>query len=321
MFSNVGRTRPWFVYGSLKPGELGYRRIETLVAESFPAQLDDWQLGLRDGLPAIKEKPSSAVKGFVLEAKPDEADALDTEISSFEYPITQNPRTYKESIATVTTPDGQKLAVKVNAANHPNKSPLETISSGTWSVSDDLLFRHALPVLYDQAHQTEDVYPDSDIPEFWKTYMPLKGTFLNLWTVFERYVAFAQPALQNLPTEDRGDREECECKAGPKMTDHYLALHESDLGTRLLEYVQTLPKERIYLSNKVKRSARTHVPWEQWYTVRNNAAHRGKTAIKDFRIVHNAARGLSEALIALIRLEVPALDEHYESLGIPLHAA
>ena len=316
MFSNVGRTRLWFVYGSLKPGELGFRRIETLVAESFPAQLGGWRLALRDGLPVVVKEPGSTVNGFVLEAKQDHFDALNLGIRSFE-----DPNTYVESVATVATRDSEHLQVRVNAAKHPNKSQLEPVSSGGWSVSDDLLFRHALPVLNQQAHQPEPVYPDSDEMAFWEGYLPLKGTFLNLWTVFERYVAFAQPALQNLPTEDRGDGEECECKAGPKMTDHYLALHESDLGTQLLEYVQTLPRERIYRSDRVKRPVRTSVPWEYWYGVRNNAAHRGKSAIRDVRIVHDAARGLSEALIALLRLEVPALDEHYESLGIPLHAA
>ena len=298
-------TRLWFVYGSLKPGELGYRRIESCIADSFPGQLDGWRLALRDGLPVVTKRPDSTVNGFVLEAKPDQLDALDLSIRSFE-----DPNTYVESIVTVTTPDNEPLQVRVNAAKHPNKSPLEPVASGAWSVSDDLLFHHALPVLYQQAHQPEKVYPDSDEPEFWESYLPLMGTLLNLWTVFERYVAFAQPALQNQSADDLGN------KSGLTMADHYLALHASDLGAELLEHVQTLPTERIYRADRVKRAVRTNVPWELWYTVRNNAAHRGKSAIRDFRIVHDAALGLSEALIALLRLEVPDLNQHYESLGI-----
>ena len=298
-------TRLWFVYGSLKPGELGYRRIESCIADSFPGQLDGWRLALRDGLPVVTTRPDSTVNGFVLEAKPDQLDALDLSIRSFE-----DPNTYVESFATVTTPDNEQRQVRVNAAKHPNKSPLEPVASGAWSVSDDLLFRQALPVLYQQAHQPERVYPDSDEPAFWESYLPLMGTLLNLWAVFERYVAFAQPALQNQTADDAGD------KAGLTMADHYLALHGSDLGAELLEHVQTLPTERIYRADRVKRAVRTNVPWELWYTVRNNAAHRGKSAIRDFRIVHDAALGLSEALIALLRLEVPALNQHYESLGI-----
>jgi len=299
-------TRLWFVYGSLKPGELGYRRIESCIADSFPGQLDGWRLALRDGLPVVTTRPDSTVNGFVLEAKPEQVDALDLSIRSFE-----DPNTYVESVATVTTPDNEPLQVRVNAAKHPNKSPLEPVASGAWSVSDDLLFRHALPVLYQQAHQPERVYPDSDEPEFWESYLPLMGTLLNLWTVFERYVAFAQPALQNQTADELGN------KSGLTMADHYLALHGSDLGSQLLEHVQTLPTERIYSAKGVSRAVRTTVPWETWYTVRNNAAHRGKSALKDFKIVDNAARGLSEALIALLRLEVPLLNEHYESLGIP----
>ncbi len=303
-------TRLWFVYGSLKPGELGYRRIESCIAKSFPGQLDGWRLALRDGLPVVTKQSDSTVNGFVLEAKPDQLDALDLSIRSFE-----DPNTYVESVATVTTPDNEPLQVRVNAAKHPNKSPLEPVASGAWSVSDDLLFRHALPVLYQQAHQPERVYPDSDEAAFWESYLPLMGTLLNLWTVFERYVAFAQPALQNQSADDVGD------KSGLTMADHYLALHGSDLGSQLIEHVRTLPTERVYRADRVRRAVRANVPWELWYTVRNNAAHRGKSAIRDFRIVHDAALGLSEALIALLRLEVPVLNKHYESLGIPHHLA
>ena len=124
-------TRLWFVYGSLKPGELGYRRIESCIAESFPGQLDGWQLALRDGLPVVTPKPGSTVDGFVLEAKPDQLDSLALSIRSFE-----DPEAYVESIATVTTPDNEQLQVRVNAARHPNnKSPLEPLTSGVWSVS------------------------------------------------------------------------------------------------------------------------------------------------------------------------------------------
>ncbi len=80
-------------------------------------------------------------------------------------------------------------------------------------------------------------------------------------------------------------------------------------------------RNAIYRADSVRRAVRANVPWELWYTVRNNAAHRGKSAIRDFRIVHDAALGLSEALIALLRLEVPVLNKHYESLGIPQHSA
>ena len=121
-------TRLWFVYGSLKPGELGYRRIESRIAETFPRQLDGWRLALRDGLPVVTRRPYSTVDGFVLEAKPDQLDALDLSIRSFE-----DPNTYAESIATVKTPDNEHLQVRVNAAKHPNKSPLEPVSSGACS--------------------------------------------------------------------------------------------------------------------------------------------------------------------------------------------
>jgi gamma-glutamylcyclotransferase (GGCT)/AIG2-like uncharacterized protein YtfP len=57
-----------FVYGSLKPGELGFEQIQLLVKNTTGAELHNYGLYVRDGLPVIKPEPTGEiVKGNILE--------------------------------------------------------------------------------------------------------------------------------------------------------------------------------------------------------------------------------------------------------------
>jgi len=56
-----------FVYGSLKPGELGFEQIEAMVSKYSAAELHDFALYVRDGLPIIrKPAPGETVDGVLL---------------------------------------------------------------------------------------------------------------------------------------------------------------------------------------------------------------------------------------------------------------
>ena len=293
----------WFVYGSLKPGELGFRRIQDFVARHEPATLDDHMLAVRDGLPVVIEKPGFTVRGYLLVPLAEHVDDLTAAIASFE-----NPQTYKTDAVTVHTTQFDAIAAFTNKAKYPGHGSPDRINAGVWGVADDLLLRHGLPVLFQQAHGPWLFGHDSEDPAFWKTYLPAMGTVLNLWAVFERYVAFAQPAAIS-PMASVS-------LSPPTMQEHLNALEASDIGARALEQVTHLPKERIFRATSVRRSARQHRPWETWYTVRNNAAHRGKSAFRDAQLVQDTAMGLSEALVALLSEEVPPLGCHYRNLGL-----
>lgn len=297
----------WFVYGSLKPGELGYRRIQHLVAQHEPATLIDHMLAVRDGLPVVIKRPASTVYGYLLVPFADHGDDLAAAIASFE-----DPQTYKTDTVTVHTSQIDATSAFTNTAKYPKHGSPDRVESGVWGVSDDLLFRHGLPVLYNQAHDPWTITPDSELPAFWEAYLPIMGTVLNLWAVFERYVAFAQPAASAPPAFGTLKR--------PTMQEHLNALEASDVGVRALHQVTHLPTERIFRATSARRPARQHRPWETWYTVRNNAAHRGKSAIRDAKLVRDTAMGLSEALIALLSEEVPPLGSHYQNLGLRAQA-
>ena len=85
-----------FVYGSLKPGELGYEQIARFVYEFQIAELDGYSLYVRDGLPLIaKEQFSTGVSGYVLSIKNESVDDFWKLV--FEYEGTTNYK-FQDSI-------------------------------------------------------------------------------------------------------------------------------------------------------------------------------------------------------------------------------
>lgn len=297
--------RVWFVYGSLKPAELGFRQIEHLIDHHGPAQLKGYRLFIRDGLPGIgaNEGGRWTVSGHLLHAKTGQESELASVIERFE-----NPRLYEVQEVEVTNASGTCVQAAANLFKYPGKGNSEPIESLTWSVSDDVYFRYGLPTLFAMAHGSiSGSNGSSNTPDFWEAYLPIMGTFLNLWTVLERYVAFAQPCINLMPSRKRQNG------ASPSIAEHLTALVASDAGKKALDSVVNLPKRQVSRTDNVSRPVRLHIPTETWYQVRNNSAHRGKSAFKDYDLVQNSALGLSEFLVALLSQEVNGL-EHLKDL-------
>ena len=307
---------PWFVYGSLKPKQLGFRRIERWVSHSKQVELSGHELVLRDGLPGMRaSEQARSVRGALIWPKRGSGEKLTRAIELFE-----SGGDYETTDVSVND-DGVEFIAHTNMLHKPNRSNPEIIRSGKWMVSQDLSFRYALPVLWRSAHEPgSDVY-DSGTRQYWEAYLPVMGTFLNLWSVFERYIAFAQPALDDPENQEAlDDPENQEALDDPEkvrsrfpVAKHFNALNKSEVGQDVRSQIESsLPSEGRARRGSVSRSSRSATnPWDYWYTVRNNAVHGGKTAIKDLAIVSDAARGLSEALVALLAYEVPGLQKIY----------
>lgn len=301
---------PWFVYGSLKPKQLGFRRIAQFISHSEPVELSGHELVLRDGLPGIRVSDQGRlVRGFLLWPKPGVDEALRRAIAAFE-----SPKIYEVKDVAVNE-EGSAVLAHANVLKHSDKSSPEIIRNGRWAVQQDLSFRHALPVLWRFAHDPQREAYDSESREFWQIYLPMMGTFLNLWSVFERYVAFAQPALTE-SEQSLNDPTDAEPRR-MNISDHFNALNKSELGVYVRNQItSSLPTEGRRRVDSVKKPSRSQTnPWDYWYVVRNNAAHRGKTAFQDMDIVREAAIGLSEALIELLAKEVPPLRQIYVDEG------
>ena len=311
---------PWFVYGSLKPKQLGFRRIERWVSHSKQVDLSGHELVLRDGLPGIRaSEQARSVRGALIWPKQGSGEELKRAIELFE-----SAGDYETKDVSVND-DGVELIAHTNMLHKPNRSNPEVIRNGWWVVSQDLSFRYALPVLWRSAHEPgSDVY-DSSTREYWEAYLPVMGTFLNLWSVFERYIAFAQPALDDPEYRKALDDPEYrkalddpeKVRNSFTLAKHFNALNKSKVGQDVRSQIESsLPSEGRARRDSVSRSSRSATnPWDNWYAIRNNAVHGGKTAIKDLDIVSDAARGLSEALIELLAYEVPPLRKPYIEEG------
>jgi len=293
----------WFVYGSLKPNELGFRQIERFIEVYENAKLNGYGLLIRDGLPGLEKRIGGIVDGYNLYAKPGQESELAFVIEQFE-----DPSLYEVCEVEVINNSGADVQATSNFLRYIRNGNPESIQSSTWSMCDDPLFKRGLPILYATAHESEAfVGLAGDMPSFWHNYLPVMGTFLNLWTVMERYVAFAQPGVKSVRSSKNL------CSTAPTMSAHLKALRVSDEGVNAMKSVVTYPNRHVWRADKVKRAVRTHIPTEVWYQVRNNSAHRGKSAAMDYNLVRNCALGLSEFLVALLSQEVDGL-EHLENL-------
>jgi hypothetical protein len=75
---------PLFAYGLLKPDELGYHRIATLVGRVEPALLRGTRLRVRDGLPLLVDDPDGHVEGVLLFPKSGKEAGFYQAVAAFE---------------------------------------------------------------------------------------------------------------------------------------------------------------------------------------------------------------------------------------------
>lgn len=306
--NNSNNAGVWFVYGSLKPAELGFRRIKSLIDHHEPAQLKGYRLLIRDGLPAIGDHKGNTrpVEGHLLYAKPGEESELASVIDAFEM-----PDNYEVHNVEVTNASGLSVNAVANFLRYPKNGNPEFIESSSWRVCDDAYFRHGLPTLFHAAQNSiAGFHGHGNSPNFWKDYLPIMGTFLNLCTVMERYVAFSQPWINSdIYEKNRPEKP-------PTMQEHLKALEQSDAGKKALVSVIHGPTTRVFRTDIGRVKISPDRPLQYWYQVRNNSAHRGKSVIKDYDLVRNSALGLSEFLVALLSQEVNGLEHLKELLDV-----
>ncbi len=293
----------WFVYGSLKPAELGFRQIERFIESHEPAQVSGCRIMIRDGLPGLENNEGGVVDGHLLYAKLGKEIELQSVIELFE-----TKAIYK--FDNVEVINSSEICVQATATffknlNTTNDEPFE---SPTWSVSDDRYFQYGLPILFKMAHESRKDGGPGDSPHFWQEYLPIMGTFMNLWTVLERYMKFAQPGLE---PEDK------ENEAKGATTRNVRALENSDAGKRAYDKVINKHKGgKLLRSDGGDKGKNEDRYLAQWNVIRDNSAHRGKSAYSDYRRVRNAALGLSEFLVALLSQEVNGLEHLKELLDV-----
>ena len=288
----------WFVYGSLKPSELGFRQIRHLIDGHEPAKVTGYQIVIRDGLPGLRKSNRGVVDGYLLYAKYKKETELRTAIEVFE-----TKEKYK--FDNIPVSNGSEICVQAMATLFKKvRESDDLVESSTWRISDDVYFRYGLPTLFRMAHKSEKYIGPSDRFDFWEEYLPIAGVFLNLWTVLERYIQFAQPALESNE----------ENKVPIALPKHLVAIENSEAGKNAYHKVINKNTQKCLSALGGERAPNIDRYLSQWYCARNNSAHRGKSSFQDHAKVREAALGLSEFLVALLSQEVKGLEHLEERL-------
>jgi|GEM_PF-1511199 len=298
---HVTEELPFFVYGTLKPGQLAYRQVEALVESTVEAELHGYELLVRDGLPGIRKVPYGAhVEGVVLFPNATGRDEFLKVVARFE--PTKDLYTRPEPV-TVETDDGP-IQVLTHLMKSPGKSHAGLAFEGSaWGLADDPLFAVALPVIREQILALHSGgSPDSDSPEFWRAFLPMQGLLLSLCGILERYLTLTY----GIPDDPRR-KSSPEVSQGNSINSQLTALGASSEGMAAVKQCGIAPVE-VYGSKTLdKISAKEAKAWAGWYAVRSNAVHRGKAAHRDLPLVTQSVFGLHNSLRLLLAGQLPEL--------------
>jgi gamma-glutamylcyclotransferase (GGCT)/AIG2-like uncharacterized protein YtfP len=280
----------FFVYGTLKPGELGFGQIKQHVVHAEPAHVVHYGIFLRDGLPAMNDYPGGRTEGFLLFPKNGEEELLLSAIALFE-----PKHLYRRDRVHVVNSTGQKCEAQTHLAKAPDSGFKELLEPGRWTAARDPLFLHGLPEtrrLILQAPRRQGHAIDSSMPDFWRAYVPMLGHFLVLCSILERFITFAYPG------KSIGQRLEAFTQAPDARTS--------------AQGLEPPPRTTIYSTDKMDKVTWTpENPWDFWYQVRCNAVHRGKSAEHDLPLVTSCARAMSQALTTVLAGRLPELAREW----------
>lgn len=298
-------TIPVFLYGTLKPGQIGETAVDGLIdAESVEAKLQGYELYTRDGLPFIRKGHGGPVHGALVDATDDllgrirvHEGATPSDLEQVEDPDgndeERRDQLYSEVTVSVTIQSTSK-PVRAQAfveKSRSNRDDGQPISSGYWSASDDPVFSRGFPPLIDSIrtslHANEDP-TELDRADYWVRFWSMQGHYLNLMTILERFSLFAYgPAQSRWRAMTILDQEWVESLAS-----------------------LDLPPVEVYAMNKSdnKRWKSATAPFRTWYQVRSNIVHQGKY-VDDFVRVRNAVKGLSEALDLILRSRIDGIEQ------------
>lgn len=291
--SDEERALPFFVYGTLKHDQLGFRQIQEFVDHHEPATLHGWAINVRDGLPGIRVNADFSVQGDLLYATQANALSLRSRIMQFE--PTGSKGLY-ELRNDVTVEGVQSKAIR--AQTHiflPGGLKEKDVWGETWSLADDPLFRFGFPEVLRRIHASPDVasqVQDSNEGRFWKNYIPALGDFLTLTGVLERCTTLMfgpRGIMKNITSFG-------------ELPEALEAAMQVPMPTR----TEVLDSRNLKVVKWTPRTA-----WTFWYQVRSNAVHRGKSAERDAELIAESARGLSVALHHFLGIHVIGLQEKW----------
>jgi gamma-glutamylcyclotransferase (GGCT)/AIG2-like uncharacterized protein YtfP len=283
-----------FVYGSLKPGELGFEQVKHLVGNYSDAKLDGFALYIRDGLPVIsKPAPGESVSGVLLNINNGMEDEFWTVVN--EYEGTTNYK-FEDSLPVIA--EGKELLVGAFVGRKMGKGNPERLYS-PWSSKLDPIFSQSFPLLHRDIASNKLKFTDAehDPIGYWKQMNGLLSQYLLLVSI-----------LEHLTVVKFGGSK----KQEPMVRIRKLQQSKGFSNAfREISNEKYNPIVKVSDSRAVEDSLSSSNPDQAlfaWYQVRSNLQHRGKASLFDAKLVHKSCIGLSNFLLEYFKMNVQSIQ-------------
>ena len=253
-------TLPFFAYGTFKPGQIAYSRIEPYVKGNPIKEKICNKLFLRDGLPFITlestERPETI--GYLIEFNNYEA------MEAYDIICTvQSKKLYYWKEISVAGRPANVLIGKKPRRSRPKR--LENSFHG----EDDPYFNEVFRLINDEINDMESI-------ENFNDYFEVLRNYIFLWAAIERYASLR---FGNLHNKNK-------------------LLAQEDAFQNALRKVVGDKRRKIYRTdNLFPLCLDANDPEESidyYYTVRCNIVHRGKLIDDEDKIVFDSLKELSE---------------------------
>ncbi|OBF99018.1 hypothetical protein A5772_13690 [Mycolicibacter sinensis] len=278
--------KPLFVYGNLKPGELGYDLIAERVISQRSAKLPG-HIWVRDGVPlADVTAGGGLISGYTL--------ALSTEGYSKVGEI--EPAThYRWSDATCTEPAGLEVNILGPVEGLTADRGGGDVLHEEWTTASDPLFAHGLTAV------ATTLRTDGRMPfggsfsdaETWTRFYRLQAAYMLACSILERVAFWASP------------------NAGPTAAVKAVG-HQPGFVAAVRQGGVSIPKDPVYRADKPRKKAHLNTPdqFADWaYQIRSNLMHRGKSAGNEAELVRTALIDLHDVLRTYLLTKVPGFGE------------
>ena len=289
-----------FVYGSLKPGELGFEQIEAMVSKYSAAELHDFALYVRDGLPIIrKPAPGETVDGVLLTINAGMEEDFWQVVT--EYEGTTNYK-FENSIPIIS--EGKEHLSGAFIGRKMGKGNPEKLYA-PWTSKLDPIFSQSFPLLHRDIAGNLLKFTDAenDPSGYWNQMNRLLSQYLLLVSI-----------LEHLTVVKFG---------GSKKQEPMVRIRKLQQSQGCLNAFKSLSNEinnppiKVSDSRAVEDSLSSSTPEQAlfaWYQVRSNLQHRGKASLFDASLVHKSCIGLSNFLLEYLRINVQGIENEWEKL-------
>lgn len=294
-----------FVYGSLKPGELGFEQIEAMVSNYMSAELHNFALYVRDGLPIVRTPaPGETVQGVLLNINLGMEEDFWRIVNDYE-----GTTNYKFQNSILVISEGTELLTGAFIGRKMGKGNPEKLYT-PWTSKLDPIFSQSFPLLHSEISETSLKFTDADHDRrgYWEQLNNLLSRYLLLVSMLEHLtvVKFGGSRKQEPMIRIRRLQQSQGCR------DAFKSLSDE----------KNNPPIKVVDSRAVENSLSSSNPEQAlfaWYQVRSNLQHRGKASLFDASLVHKSCVGLSNFLLEYLRLNVHGIEHEWEQfLGTKL---